>query len=166
MNRLGYKNEKIFIMSIDFLVIALLAALLYFTTGFPHFFNYFYELENAQSIIDPSQYSKAMINLINRFDMLIFEVSSLYFIYESLGLIIFKTTLGRKVFNLKVELNFLSKYDLIFRILIIPARTLVKIISITTVIPMFIIGAIFLFGRKNRTLIDILFLTETVDREE
>lgn len=163
MNGLGYKNQKILIMSIDFLVIALVAALLFFTTGFPHFFRYFNELENAQSIISPSEYSKAMINIINRSDTLLFEISSLYFIYESLGLIIFKTTIGRKLFNLKVELNFRSKYDLVTRILIIPARTVAKILSITTVIPMFIIGALFLFGHNKKTLIDIIFLTETVD---
>lgn len=161
MDGLGYKNQKILIMSIDFLMIALIGALLFFTTGFPHFFHYFNELENAQSIISPSRYSEAMIKIINRFDILIFEISSLYFIYESLGLIIFKTTIGRKIFNLKVK--FISNYNLVIRILIIPARTLVKVISITTLIPMFIIGALFLFGHSHKTLLDIIFLTETVD---
>jgi hypothetical protein len=133
-----------------------------FATGFPHFFGYFSEIGKAQSIISINEYNKTMESIVNRFDVLVFEVSSLYFIYESIGLIFFKTTLGRKVFNLTVELNFKSNHDLLLRLLIIPARTLVKILSITTVVPMFIIGAVFLFGRGERTLVDILLLTKTV----
>lgn len=161
IHRMSYKNEKILAFSIDLFVITILMSLTYIFFEYPHIFPYFKEVEAAKEIIDPQKYMQAMDVLNQRFDYVVFEVASVYFLYEALCLIIFRQTIGRKLFHRKVYLDFQSKYDILLRIAIIPVRTFVKIICVVWMVPVIILGALFMFGKKDKTLLDTIFLTET-----
>lgn len=160
-HRMSYKNEKILAFSIDLFVITLIMSMTYVLFEYPHMFPYFKEVEAAKEIIDPQKYMLAMDALNQRFDYVVFEVAIVYFLYETLCLILFRQTLGRKLFHRKVYLDFNSKYDILLRIAIIPVRTFVKIICVIWMVPVVILGALFMFGKKDKTLLDIIFLTET-----
>lgn len=160
-HRMSYKNEKIFALSVDLLILTIGLSITYILFAYPHVFPYFKEVEAAKEIINPQSYMATMDQLNQRFDYLIFEIGAGYFLYESICLIVFRQTLGRKAFHQKVYLNFESKYDLLLRIAIIPARTLVKILSVIWMIPCLIIGICFFFGKKNKTVLDTIFLTVT-----
>ena len=165
MHKMSYKNEKIFALSIDLLILTVFLSITYIMFEYPHIFPYFKEVEAAKEIIDPQKYMAAMDTLNQKFDYVVFEVSSAYFLYESISLILFRQTIGRRLFHRKVYLDFDSKYDFLLRIAIFPVRTLVKIASVLWVVPVLIIGAFFMFGKKDKTLLDTIFLTET-RREE
>lgn len=161
MHRMSYKNEKILAFSIDLLVITILMSITYVLFEYPHIFPYFKEIEAAKEIIDPQKYMLTMDALNQRFDYVVFEVASVYFLYETLCLILFRQTIGRKLFHRKVYLDFQSKYDIFLRIAIIPVRTFVKIIFVVWMVPVIILGALFMFGKIDKTLLDTIFLTET-----
>lgn len=161
MHKMSFKNEKIFVLSIDLLILTVFLSITYVLFEYPHVFPYFKELETAKEIIDPQKYMVAMDALNQKFDYVVFEVVLAYFLYESLSLILFRQTVGRRLFHQKVYLDFESKYDVLLRIAILPVRTLVKILSVLWVLPVIIIGALFLLGKKDRTLLDTIFLTET-----
>lgn len=160
-HKMSYKNEKIFALSIDLFIITIFLTITYILFEYPHLFPYFKEVEAAKEIIDPQKYTIAMDALNQRFDYVVFEVASTYFIYESLSLIFFRQTIGRKLFHRKVYLNFETKFDFLLRVAIIPVRTFVKIISVVWMIPVVVIGIIFFLGKKDKTLLDSIFLTET-----
>lgn len=161
MHRMSYKNEKILAFSIDLLVITILMSITYVLFQYPHIFPYFKEIEAAKEIIDPQKYMLTMDALNQRFDYVVFEVASVYLLYETLCLILFRQTIGRKLFHRKVYLDFQSKYDIFLRIAIIPVRTFVKIIFVVWMVPVIILGALFMFGKIDKTLLDTIFLTET-----
>lgn len=160
-HKMSYKNEKIFALSVDLLVMTICLSITYILFEYPHVFSYFKEVEAAKEIINPQSYMAAMDQLNQRFDYLIFEIAAGYFLYESFCLLVFRQTLGRKAFHQKVYLNFDSSHDTLLRMAIIPARTLVKILSVLWMIPSIVIGICFFFGKKNKTIIDTIFLTVT-----
>lgn len=166
MHKMSFKNEKILALSIDLLVITLCLSITYVFFEYPHLFHYFQEVEEAKSIIDPKAYMVAMDVLNQKFDYVLFEVAIVYFFYETIGLLCFRQTVGRKLFSKKVALNFETKFDFVLRCLLLPVRTFIKILSVIFVVPVFIIGLLFLLGKKDCTLLDILFLTKTVDERE
>lgn len=166
MHKMSYKNEKILALSIDLLIITIFLSITYILFEYPHLFPYLDEVKQAKEIIDPEKYMIAMDQINQHFDYVMFEVAIVYFLYESLSLIFFRQTIGRKLFHRKVYLNFDSKYDFLLRICIIPVRTFVKILCVIWMIPVIIIGVIFFLGKKDRTLLDLIFLTETISEKE
>lgn len=166
MHKMSYKNEKILALSIDLLIITLFLSITYVLFEYPHLFPYFAEVKQAKEIIDPQKYMIAMDQINQHFDYVVFEVAIVYFLYESLSLIFFRQTMGRKLFHRKVCLNFDSKYDFLLRVCIIPVRTFVKILCVIWMVPIIIIGVFFFLGKKDRTLLDLIFLTETITEKE
>ena len=160
MSGIGYKNERILEFGLDALAVSLVLVITWLLFGYPHIFNYFQEMEEAKVIISPEKYMLAMEDINARLERVIMEVFMAYFLYESLVLIFFKQTPGRRVFGRKMELNLETKHEFLMRCLIIPTRTFAKLFCIYTVIPLVVIGVVFLFSRKDKTLLDYVFLTE------
>ncbi|MFQ6814883.1 MAG: hypothetical protein ACLRS2_21340 [[Clostridium] innocuum] len=79
-------------------------------------------------MLDPQAYTATMDQLNQRFDYVLLQICTAYFLYESIGLILFRQTVGRRLYHKKVYLNFESRYDLVLRIAILPVRTLVKLL--------------------------------------
>ena len=161
MHKMSFKNEKIFAFSIDLLVLTLFLSITYVLFEYPRIFPYFKEVQAAKEMLDPQAYTATMDQLNQRFDYVLLQICTAYFLYESIGLILFRQTVGRRLYHKKVYLNFESRYDLVLRIAILPVRTLVKLLCVVWVFPVILIGAVFMLGKKDRTLLDICFLTET-----
>lgn len=169
MRGLGYKNEKIFSMTVDFLILTLVLGVTYLLFGYPHVFPYFQQLEEAGEIINPQEYMEAANQIYARFDRLLLEVLFAWFLYESVFLIVFGTTPGRALFGRKVVCTLQTPnraVDVLVRCLVFPTRTAVKVMSCYWLVPMLVIGVAFLLSRKDRTLLDILFMTKTVRKNE
>lgn len=169
MRGLGYKNEKIFSLTVDFLILTLIMTVTYLLFGYPHIFPYFQQLEEAGEIINPQEYMEAADQIYARFDRVLLEVFFAWFLYESLFLIFFCTTPGRALFGRKLICTIQTPakgMDILVRCLVFPTRTAVKVMCCYWLIPMFVVGVIFLISRKDRTLLDVLFMTRLVKKEE
>lgn len=168
MKGLGYKNEKILGLAIDLLILTAVLAVTWLLFGYPHMFPYFQELEEAKTIINPAEYQRAAEEIDTRFDQVLMEVFFVYFLYETMFLIFWKTTPGRRFFGKEVVCGIGKKggiTEFAVRCLIFPARTAVKLLFCYLLVPMLITGAVYLFSRKDRTLLDFIFMTRTVSRE-
>lgn len=165
----GYKNEKILGLAVDLLILTGILLITWLLFGYPHMFSYFQELEDAKAIINPSEYLETVEEIHSRFDQVLMEVFLVYFLYESLFLIFWKTTPGRKLFGRRMECTIGkpgTAGGFLIRCLIIPTRTAVKLLFCYLFIPFLIAGALFFFSKKDRTLLDMIFLTRTVKEEQ
>lgn len=157
---IGFKNERLLTFSIDLVIVSLVALVAFLILGFPHFFPYFKELEKVATEMDPAKYMEVTQEIHNRFEKALLEASMLYWLYESFALILKGQTAGMKVFGKKLVFQYEGPCKKLLWFMMIPARTLIKVLSIYWMIPVFIIGIQFLFSKTNKTLLDRIFLTQ------
>lgn len=169
MRGLGYKNEKIFSLAVDLLILTAVLAVMYLLFGYPHLFPYFRQLEEAGEIINPKEYMETANEIHDRFDRVLMEILFAWFLYESLFLIFFGATPGRALFGRKLVCTVqvpTKAAEVLVRCLIFPTRTIVKVLFCYLMIPMVVTGVVFLFSRKDRTLLDILFMTKLIRTDQ
>lgn len=168
MKGLGYKNEKILSYGVDALVLTTVLLLTWLLFGYPHVFPYFQELSEADAIINPQEYVQVAGEINDRFDRVLLEIFFAWFVYETVCLIIWQTTLGRRIFRKKVVCQVGPEKGagaVVVRCLIFPARTAVKLLCFYLMIPIVLAGAWYLFSKKDITLMDRIFLTRTVSMD-
>lgn len=162
---IGYKNERLLTFSLDLLMVSAVAVITYLIFGFPHFFSYFKELEQASQAINPTEYLELTGEIHGRFERLLLEIGAMYWLYESLALILFGQTIGKKVFRKRMVFKYDGPGNKFFRILVFPTRTAIKVLCVYMMLPILIVGGQFLFSKTDKTLLDRIFLTQVEDVE-
>lgn len=162
---IGYKNERLLSFSADVLIVSLVSLITFLAFKFPHYFSYFEELEKAAEEIDPAKYVQIVQEIHSRFERTILEFGFLYWMYESAALILFGQTIGKKIFGRKLVFLYEGPGKKILRFFVILTRTLLKVMCIYWMIPVFILGIQFLLSKKNKTLLDRIFLTQIEEEE-
>lgn len=168
MRGLGYKNEKIMSLAVDLLILTAVLVVTYWLFGYPHLFRYFQELEEAGEIINPQDYMEAADVIHARFDRSLLEVLFAWFLYESFFLVLLGATPGRALFGRKLVCTMQTSNKGLNKLicaLVFVTRAAVKVLFFYWLIPMLVTGVLFLFSRKDRTVLDILFMTKLVKNE-
>ncbi|MFV0520450.1 MAG: hypothetical protein ACK5LY_09305 [Lachnospirales bacterium] len=91
-----------------------------------------------------------------KFTQMISDIVTIYAIYDMFLTLLFSTTVGKKIFQLKTKVNRDNK---ILSTLLIISKTFTKAFSIIYIVPLLILGIHFLVTKSGNTLLDKLFFT-------